>query len=209
MYDLKETLRYTNQWLGATAKAMAEYPLANAPYNPALGWIGAWREVTERTFSHMAQKPDWAIASLTCEDDRDHLVSINKVQEAAFGDLLHLNVLRCAPAPRSALRVRPHVRVLRNPVRSTVVNLIPDCEVHGTDWHNASDVPLSASRFDIEDYTLYMVDFMRHSGLKIHLIGGLVDPDAAPTDVTDFGRRVTMGQLKETMIQKVAINLLA
>ena len=35
------------------------------------------------------------------------------------------------------------------------------------------------------------------------LIGGPVDPDATPTDVTDFGRRVTMGQLEETMIQRV------
>ena len=32
---------------------------------------------------------------------------------------------------------------------------------------------------------------------------GPVDPDATPTDVTDFGRRVTMGQLEETMIQRV------
>ena len=38
------------------------------------------------------------------------------------------------------------------------------------------------------------------------MIDGPVGPDAAPTD---FGRRVTMGQLEETMIQKVAINLLA
>ena len=35
------------------------------------------------------------------------------------------------------------------------------------------------------------------------LIGGPVDPDAARTEVTDFGRRVTMGQLEESMIQRV------
>ena len=35
------------------------------------------------------------------------------------------------------------------------------------------------------------------------LIGGPIDPDATPTDVTDFGHRVTMGQLEETMIQRV------
>jgi len=35
------------------------------------------------------------------------------------------------------------------------------------------------------------------------LIGGPIDPDAAATDVTDFGRRVTMGQLEQAMIQRV------
>ncbi|MCB1351079.1 MAG: polyhydroxyalkanoate depolymerase, partial [Maritimibacter sp.] len=35
------------------------------------------------------------------------------------------------------------------------------------------------------------------------LIGGPIDPDAAATDVTDFGSRVTMGQLEELAIQQV------
>ncbi|MGI9364757.1 MAG: polyhydroxyalkanoate depolymerase [Rhizobiaceae bacterium] len=35
------------------------------------------------------------------------------------------------------------------------------------------------------------------------LIGGPVDPDAAPTEVTDFGRRITMGELEHTVIQNV------
>ncbi len=119
-------------------------------------------------------------------------------------------------------------------LRSTVKSLIVNCEVYVTDWHNARDIPVSAGKFDIEDYTLYLVDFMRELGNDIHvvavcqpapltlaataylaeqdpdaqprsltLIGGPIDPDATPTDVTDFGRRVTMGQLEETMIQRV------
>ena len=35
------------------------------------------------------------------------------------------------------------------------------------------------------------------------LIGGPIDPDAASTDVTDFGNRVTMGQLEQLVIQQV------
>jgi poly(3-hydroxybutyrate) depolymerase len=119
-------------------------------------------------------------------------------------------------------------------VRSTVVSLIPDADVFVTDWHNARDIPVSKGKFDVEDYTLYLVDFMRHLGPDTHviavcqpapltlaataylaeedpaaqprsltLIGGPIDPDAAPTEVTDFGRRVTMGQLEQTMIQRV------
>ena len=35
------------------------------------------------------------------------------------------------------------------------------------------------------------------------LIGGPIDPEANHTEVTDFGRSVTMGQLEQTMIQRV------
>src|SRR5690606_6693189 len=37
------------------------------------------------------------------------------------------------------------------------------------------------------------------------LIGGPIDPDAAPTEVTDFGNRMTMGQLDYLMIQQVRL----
>jgi poly(3-hydroxybutyrate) depolymerase len=93
---------------------------------------------------------------------------------------------------------------------------------------------VSEGKFDIEDYTLYLVDFMRALGPDTHviavcqpapltlaataylaaedpdaqprsltLIGGPIDPDAAATDVTDFGRRITMGQLEQIAIQRV------
>jgi poly(3-hydroxybutyrate) depolymerase len=119
-------------------------------------------------------------------------------------------------------------------LRSTVASLLPDCDVFVTDWHNARDIPVSAGKFDIEDYTLYLVEFLRALGPETHviavcqpaplalaataylagedpkaqpktltLIGGPVDPDAAATDVTDFGRRVTMGQLEQFAVQRV------
>jgi poly(3-hydroxybutyrate) depolymerase len=96
---------------------------------------------------------------------------------------------------------------------------------------------VSEGKFDIEDYTLYLVDFMKELGpdtnviavcqpaplalaataylaeiepeaqpQTLTLIGGPVDPDAAATDVTDFGRRVTMGQLEELVIQQVGFS---
>ena len=156
------------------------------------------------------------------------------MRKAAFGDLLHFKVRGRKPAARKVLLVAPLSGHYATLLRSTVLSLIPDCEVYITDWHNARDIPVSAGKFDIEDYTLYVMDFLRHLGPQTHvivvgqpvplvlaataylaaddpeaqprsltLIGGPVDPDAAPTDLTDFGRRVTIGQLEETMIQRV------
>ncbi|MEY8833498.1 polyhydroxyalkanoate depolymerase [Phaeobacter italicus] len=233
-YDLMETMRNTNQWLGATALSMASVPAFAALPNPALSWMAAWGEVTERSFQRMVVKPDWGIRTVTCADGRDHVVEIDTVVERAFGDLIHFHVAGRAEQPRKVLLVAPMSGHYATLLRSTVKSLIENCEVYVTDWHNARDIPVSEGKFDIEDYTLYLVDFMREMGPETHviavcqpapltlaataylaeqdpaaqpssltLIGGPVDPDATPTDVTDFGRRVTMGQLEETMIQRV------
>lgn len=233
-YDFMETLRNTNQWLGASAKTLGAYPAFAAVPNPALNWMAAWGEVTERAFERMVAKPGWGIKSMTCEDGKDHVVQKTVVLERPFGDLLHFDVLGRAPRPRKVLLVAPMSGHYATLLRSTVVSLLPDCEVYVTDWHNARDIPVSAGKFDVEDYTLYLVDFMRHLGPDTHviavcqpapltlaataylaeeepkaqpatltLIGGPIDPNAAPTEVTDFGHSVTMGLLEETMIQRV------
>lgn len=233
-YDLMETARTTNQWLGATAQAFGSYPIANMIPNPFLQFVGAWGEVTERTFSRMMTRPDWGIASIVGDDGRDHVVDIETAVSKPFGDLIHFKVLGRKPRARRVMLVAPMSGHYATLLRSTVISLLPDCEVYVTDWHNARDVPVSEGKFDVEDYTLYLVDFMKHMGpdthvvavcqpapltlaataylaeqdakaqpLSLTLIGGPIDPDAAATDVTDFGRRVTMGLLEETMIQRV------
>ena len=233
-YDFMETMRNTNQWLGATAQAIGAYPAFSMFPNPAMEMMRAWGEVTERTFQRMVVKPDWGIPSFTAEDGKDHLVNIDMVVPGDFGDLIHFDVVGRKPRKRKVLLVAPMSGHYATLLRSTVMSLMPDCEVYVTDWHNARDIPVSAGKFDVEDYTLYLVDYMRHLGPDTHviavcqpapltlaataylaeedpkaqprsltLIGGPIDPNANATDVTDFGRRVTMGQLEEMMIQRV------
>ncbi len=233
-YDLMETLRNTNQWLGATALSMASYPIFSMTPNPAFQWLSAWGEVTERTFARMVTKPDWGIRTFTCVDGRDHLVSIDTIVEKPFGNLIQFAVPGRKPMKRRVLLVAPMSGHYATLLRSTVKSLLVNCEVFITDWHNARDIPVSEGKFDVEDYTLYLAEFMRAMGPDTHviavcqpaplalaaaallaeeepeaqprsltLIGGPIDPDATPTEVTDFGRRVTMGQLEQTMIQRV------
>ncbi|MEL7255175.1 MAG: polyhydroxyalkanoate depolymerase [Pseudomonadota bacterium] len=233
-YDWMETIRNTNQWLGATALSMSSYPLFSMVPNPAFQWMAAWGEVTERTFQRMVVKPDWGIESITGEDGRDHLIRVTPVVERPFGDLVRFEVAGREDMDRRVLLIAPMSGHYATLLRSTVRSLLPDCDVFVTDWHNARDIPVSEGSFDVEDYTLYLVDFMKELGSDLHviavcqpaplalaatahlsehdpdcvprtltLIGGPVDPNAAPTEVTDFGHRVSMGQLTETMIQRV------
>lgn len=233
-YDMMETIRNTNQWLGASAQAMASYPATSMFPNPMADWMAAWGQVTERSFARMVTKPDWNIPTVTGEDGRDHTVEVETSLARPFGDLIHFQVADRPAKARRVLLVAPMSGHYATLLRSTVVSLLPDCEVYTTDWHNARDIPVSEGKFDIEDYTLYLVDFLRHLGPDTHviavcqpaplalaavaylaeqdvdaqprtltLIGGPIDPDAAATDVTDFGDRVTMGHLEAMAIQRV------
>ena len=233
-YDLMESIRNTNEWMGATARAMASYPAFALSMNPMLQLTAAWGEVAERSFARMVAKPDWGIRSIVGPKGQDHLVDVEVAVARPFGNLIHFAVRRRAPMARKVMLIAPMSGHYATLLRSTVNSLLPDADVYVTDWHNARDIPVSAGKFDIEDYTLYLVDFMRHLGPDIHviaicqpaplalaataylaaadpstqprsltLIGGPVDPDAAATDVTDFGRRITMGQLEQGTIQRV------
>ena len=169
-YDLMETMRNTNQWLGATARAFAAYPGMASAANPWVEWLGAWGEVTERSFERMVTKPDWGIGAVTTEDGKDHTVRVETVVSKAFGDLIHFRVPGRKPRKRRVMLVAPMSGHYATLLRKTVISLLPDCDVYVTDWHNARDIPVSAGKFDVEDYTLYLVEFMRHLGPDTHVI---------------------------------------
>ena len=122
-YDLMETVRNTNQWLGASALALASYPIFAWFQIPRLRWMAAWGEVTERTFQRMVVKPDWGIRTFTCEDGKDHLVEIETVVEKPFGDLIHFKVTAARPSPRKVLLVAPMSGHYATLLRSTVKSL--------------------------------------------------------------------------------------
>ena len=233
-YDLYETVRNTNQWLGASAQALASYPATGLVPNPLFTLMAAWGEVTERSFARMVAKPDWNINTVTGEDGRDHVVTVTTELSRPFGHLIRFRVAGRPERRRRILLIAPMSGHYATLLRSTVLSLLRDAEVWITDWMNARDIPVSVGKFDIEDYTRYLVDFMRHLGPDIHviavcqpaplalaatallaedepraqpatltLIGGPIDPNAAPTEVTDFGRRVMMGQLEHLALQRV------
>jgi len=235
-YDMFESYRQGGEWMGATAKAFWSNPVFGLTPSPLPATFAAWGQVAERSFSRMATKPDWGIKSVVT-DGHEYVVSVEKTLELPFGDLIHFRIDRDKPATRQVLLIAPMSGHYATLLRKTVNSLLPDCDVYITDWHNARDIPVSAGKFDIEDFTLYLVEFMQHLGRDTHviavcqpaplalaataylaqdnpnkqprtltLIGGPIDPDAAATDVTDFGDRVSMGQLERSVIQRVGVN---
>ena len=233
VYDLSESIRQTNAWLGATTKAFWQNPAFSLAMSPLPSLFAAWGEVTERAFEKVASKPMWGIENVVSKDN-DYPVKKKIDLELPFCDLVHFAAERNRPVTRKVLLVAPMSGHYATLCRKTVISLLPNCDVYVTEWKNARDVPLSEGKFDVENYVKYVVQFMMHLGKDVHvmavcqpvpltlvatamlaednsvpnprtltLIGGPVDPDANPTEVTDFGNSITMGQLEHTVITSV------
>ena len=69
-YDLMESIRNTNEWLGASARAMASYPVWGLVPHPMFKVMSAWGRVTERSFARMVIKPAWGIRSTPAYSQR-------------------------------------------------------------------------------------------------------------------------------------------
>ncbi|MDE8651226.1 polyhydroxyalkanoate depolymerase [Novosphingobium album (ex Liu et al. 2023)] len=151
-----------------TATRWRDAALAGATDRPLARRLFALCEVFEAAaITH--HRPDFAI---------DEVLSGNRMvkvrEEAAlrlpFGDLLHFAKDDVAtPQPR-VLVVAPLSGHFATLLRNTVETLLHDHDVYITDWRNARDVPLSAGRFDLEDYTDYVIRFLRELGPGAHVL---------------------------------------
>jgi polyhydroxyalkanoate depolymerase len=55
-------------------------------------------------------------------------------------------------------------------LRATVRTMLPDHDVYLTDWHNAREVPVSAGRFGLDEYTDHLIDFLHVIGPGAHMV---------------------------------------
>ena len=74
------------------------------------------------------------------------------------------------PADPKLLIVAPMSGHWATLLRGTVAAMLPDHDVYITDWRDASKSPLSAGRFDLEDYADYVMNFLRLIGPNTHVM---------------------------------------
>ena len=86
------------------------------------------------------------------------------VLEQPFCDLIHFRRDSVAAGARNdprVLIVAPMSGHFATLLRGTVEAMLPEHEVYVTDWADARDMPLSAGRFDLADYTDTIREFTR------------------------------------------------
>ena len=234
-YDLFEINKNYYQWFASTTKTFWTNPIFGLLPSPIPSAFAAWGRVTEHSLSRISIKPDWNISSYISGDSEYH-VNEKIILNFPFCNLIKFESTNSKPEKQKVLIIAPMSGHYATLVRKTVISLLPDCEVYVTDWKNARDIPFSKGKFDIEDFTKYLIEFFKELSPKLHilavcqpaplalaataflakekkylpssltLIGGPIDPNANPTTVTDFGNKIQMDKLKNLMTMSVGVN---
>jgi poly(3-hydroxybutyrate) depolymerase len=89
--------------------------------------------------------------------------------QTPFGTLLHFKTDIAATQPR-VLLVAPLSGHFSTLLRATVRTMLPEHDVFITDWHNARDVPLTAGRFGVDEYTDHLIKFLEVVGPGSHVL---------------------------------------
>ena len=104
-------------------------------------------EVTHR-------RPDWGLASVMVRGEPVAVVE-EVVRREPFCTLRRFAKPSLATEQPKVLLVAPMSGHFATLLRDTVRTMLPDHDVHVTDWHNARDVPLAAGRFGLAEYTAH------------------------------------------------------
>ncbi|WP_086619326.1 polyhydroxyalkanoate depolymerase [Erythrobacter tepidarius] len=166
-------------WMNsASALASISANVLSNPANPLAAFgMGPLAASALDVFAHATAhygKPEFGITSVEI-DGQTHAVVQATVMKRPFGDLVRFRV-EGAPADRPRLLiVAPMSGHYATLLRGTVARMLESAEVFITDWADAKMVPLSAGKFDLDDYIDYLIDFAEHvhgeaNGQRIHMM---------------------------------------
>ncbi len=132
-----------------------------------LGQLGAALELISRTSLTYA-RPAYEIDSVMV-GNRELAVTEEVTFSTPFGSLLHFKKEGSPLQPR-VLLVAPMSGHFATLLRGTAKTLLQDHDVYITDWHNPRDIPVSAGKFGLDEYTEHLITFMNELGPKSHMI---------------------------------------
>jgi poly(3-hydroxybutyrate) depolymerase len=113
-------------------------------------------------------RPPFGIDTVTV-GNREVEVHEEAAAATPFGTLLHFKKDIATTQPR-VLLVAPLSGHFATLLRATVRTILPDHDVFITDWHNARDVPLTAGRFGVDEYTDHVIKFLETMGPGSHVL---------------------------------------
>ena len=144
----------------------------SSPYNPlSETWIGKSIAASAEIVARLTQnygKPHFGLATTQVGNET---VEVNEelLLRKPFCDLLHFHRDTARRDPK-VLVVAPMSGHFATLLRGTVEALLPEHDVHITDWKDAREVPLTAGNFSLDDYIDYIMAFCRYLGPDVHVI---------------------------------------
>jgi len=169
LYQMYQAYSDLTDPIRAAARVYApllEPPWLNKHSTTARLMRGAWDSVALVGLTH--ERPPFGIDSITVRG-AEAAIREEIVERTPFCTLLHFKKDVDVLQPR-ILVVAPMSGHFATLLRNTVRTLLIDHDVYLTDWHNARDIPLSAGRFNLDDFITHTVHFFETLGPGTHLV---------------------------------------
>jgi len=113
-------------------------------------------------------RPAWRLNEIEAQGKTWPIVE-EAVLTTPFATLLRF-AKQGAPVQPKVLVVAPMSGHFATLLRDTVRTMLLDHDVYVTDWHNVRDVPLSAGRFGLDEYTQHLIDFLAALGPNANVV---------------------------------------
>jgi poly(3-hydroxybutyrate) depolymerase len=114
-------------------------------------------------------RPDWGLPSVLVRGEPVSVVE-EAVRREPFCTLRRFAKPGLGVEQPKVLIVAPMSGHFATLLRDTVRTMLPEHDVHVTDWHNARDVPLAAGRFGLAEYTAIVMRCLEAMGPGAHLV---------------------------------------
>src|SRR5687767_14432045 len=177
LYQLYETQRALMAPFAEFASASSKlysHPLSPFTHTPMAQRVAASFDLMHRLAKEY-EKPEFNITHCRV-NGVDVAVQEQVAVEKPFCRLLRFKRFSDEPKALTEMKAQPNVLVVAplsghhaTLLRDTVSMLLQDHKVYVTDWTDARMVPTDAGPFHLDDYVLYVQEFIRHIGPDVHV----------------------------------------
>ncbi|MDB5072351.1 MAG: phaZ [Candidatus Eremiobacteraeota bacterium] len=157
-YDAAYLAMTPARWSAAATQALFGNPFNPFSYTPAGRMLSATADVFAGV-TRKRGKPAWNLPA-----------TIDAIDDRPFGRLIRFTPIGASGERPRVLLVAPMSGHYATLLRNTAEVLMQDHDVYVTDWADARDVPLTAGRFDLDDYVAYVMDWIRVLGPDVHVV---------------------------------------
>jgi poly(3-hydroxybutyrate) depolymerase len=162
-------------WARLSAPVLQDPPLVHLPQLPRVRPLATREMAAACKLIELAEvthtRPAWRIDSVEVTGEAVP-VREEVVHRTPFATLLRFRKVHPpgGAAQPKVLIVAPMSGHFATLLRDTVRTVLQDHDVHVTDWHNVRDVPLSAGRFGLDEYTEHVMQFIEAMGPGAHVM---------------------------------------
>jgi poly(3-hydroxybutyrate) depolymerase len=175
LYEANRALLNPLAEFSSASSKLYSHPLSPFTHTPLAPRVSAGLNLMHR-LSKAYEKPEFNIHTVNVEGV-DVAVQQQVALDLPFCRLLrfkrftdNLPMLKRMKEQPTVLVVAPLSGHHSTLLRETVRELLHDHKVYITDWTDARMVPVEAGAFTLDDYVVYIQDFIRHIGPEVNVI---------------------------------------